>query len=326
MTSAVPDDSSTRRRVLVLGVVILDVLARPVTRLPPVERAHLLDEVRLTAAGTAAATAVDLVRLGCDVKIAGAVGADAAGALVADLLRRAGVDISGLHRLPGVATSVSVLPITPEGERLAWHVRGANAVFGPEHVDYDALRASVAVHVGGPDVLSAFGRDAVQGLLDEARRHGVQTSMDFLSSIPTIPADWVTQWAPGLDVLSINEHQATVVTGADDGVAAAQVLHGWGVRWAAVTMGRSGCAIASESGVELAPACPVPVVDTTGCGDAFSAALLVARLLGRSPAHAAAFANAAAALVATGLGSDAGLIDAEQVDEFAAAAAARSGA
>jgi sugar/nucleoside kinase (ribokinase family) len=61
----------------------------------------------------------------------------------------------------------------------------------------------------------------------------------------------------------------------------------------------------------------VPVIDTTGCGDAFSAALLVARLEGRDVATAARFANACAALVATGLGSDAGLVDRQQVEEFA---------
>lgn len=172
---------------LALGVVILDVLAHPVTSLPPVERAHLLDNVRMTAAGTAAGTAVDLARLGATVRIAGVAGDDATGDMLSLLLSRAGVDVSGLLRLPGVATSASVLPITPDGDRLAWHFRGGNAVFSLEHIDFDVLRASDAVHVGGPDVLTGLGRDAVLEVLLEAQRAGALTSMDLLSSIPTLP-------------------------------------------------------------------------------------------------------------------------------------------
>jgi sugar/nucleoside kinase (ribokinase family) len=89
------------------------------------------------------------------------------------------------------------------------------------------------------------------------------------------------------------------------------------VGWAAVTLGARGCVIAADSGPVRSRAITVPVIDTTGCGDAFSAALIVARLSRRTPSSAAEFANAAAALVATGLGSDAGLVDAEQVEEFA---------
>jgi len=308
-------------RVLAAGVVILDVLARPVTALPPVERAHLLDEVRLTAAGTAAGTAVDLARLGAQVAIAGLVGEDAAGALVVDLLTRAGVDVSALRRLPGVATSVSMLPITPAGDRLAWHFRGANAVFAPDHLDLEAVRSSDALHLGGPDVLSGFGLDAVLDVLATAHAAGALTSMDLLSSVPTMPLGWMPVWARELDLLSINQHQAAVLTGADGEVAAAEMLHDWGIDWVAVTLGPRGCLLFTADGLTTVPGFQVPVVDTTGCGDAFSAALLLGRLQGRSPYKAAEFANATAALVATGLGSDAGLIDAAQVEDFVREAA-----
>ena len=51
------------------------------------------------------------------------------------------------------------------------------------------------------------------------------------------------------------------------------------------------------------PAYEVRAVDSTGCGDAFTAGFLLAwRETGR-------VAGAAGALVATGLGSDAGIID-----------------
>ncbi len=56
------------------------------------------------------------------------------------------------------------------------------------------------------------------------------------------------------------------------------------------------------------------MVDTTGCGDAFSAGFLRGLALGRSRRDAAALGCAAAALVAQGLGSDYGDFDLAAAD------------
>jgi sugar/nucleoside kinase (ribokinase family) len=56
------------------------------------------------------------------------------------------------------------------------------------------------------------------------------------------------------------------------------------------------------------------VVDTTGCGDAFSAGFLRGLALGRDRRAAAELGCAAAALVAGGLGSDYGDFDLEAAD------------
>jgi sugar/nucleoside kinase (ribokinase family) len=59
------------------------------------------------------------------------------------------------------------------------------------------------------------------------------------------------------------------------------------------------------------------VVDTTGCGDAFSAGFARGLGLGQGPAEAALLGAACAALVAGGLGSDAGEFDLESALAFA---------
>jgi sugar/nucleoside kinase (ribokinase family) len=78
----------------------------------------------------------------------------------------------------------------------------------------------------------------------------------------------------------------------------------------AVTLGADGCLLASDPG-ELVhvPGIGTDVVDTTGCGDAFTAGLLAGLLLGCDPVDAAWLGVACGSLVATGLGSDAGLTD-----------------
>jgi sugar/nucleoside kinase (ribokinase family) len=66
------------------------------------------------------------------------------------------------------------------------------------------------------------------------------------------------------------------------------------------------------------PAIAVDVVDTTGCGDGFTAGLLAGLLLGATPVDAAWLGIACGALVATGLGSDAGIENLGQVADFLA--------
>jgi sugar/nucleoside kinase (ribokinase family) len=76
--------------------------------------------------------------------------------------------------------------------------------------------------------------------------------------------------------------------------------------------------IVSHQGTQQVPAYAVDVVDTTGCGDAFSAGFLYATCIGRAPPDAAVLGNAVAALVAGGLGSDHGDFDLGAADAFAA--------
>ena len=71
------------------------------------------------------------------------------------------------------------------------------------------------------------------------------------------------------------------------------------------------------------PAFAIDVVDTTGCGDAFSAGFLRGLALGRSRGDAATLGSATAALVAQGLGTDAGDFDLAAADAFAAATPTR---
>ena len=59
--------------------------------------------------------------------------------------------------------------------------------------------------------------------------------------------------------------------------------------------------------VYQAPAYPMPVVDTTGAGDVFRGAFIVALLRGDTPDRILRFANAAAAIACTRLGAIAGV-------------------
>ena len=79
-----------RMRAIAMGVHVLDVLARPVDAIPEGQGGQLVDEIRVTAAGSAGGTALVLAKLGAEVRSAGAIGDDVLGEMLVFLLRRAG--------------------------------------------------------------------------------------------------------------------------------------------------------------------------------------------------------------------------------------------
>src|SRR5436190_19959263 len=102
---------------IVMGVHVLDVLVRPVEAIPEGQGGALVEQIRITAAGSAGGTALVLAKLGARVRSAGAIGTDAVGDMLVALLERDGVDTSLLVRRDDVQTSASVLPIRPDGSR-----------------------------------------------------------------------------------------------------------------------------------------------------------------------------------------------------------------
>ena len=83
-----------------------------------------------------------------------------------------------------------------------------------------------------------------------------------------------------------------------------------------VKCGADGCLIADDDGERTLPAHDAPVVDTTGCGDAFCAGVIVARCAGWEIDDAARLGCATGALNMRGLGSDAGARDVDEALAF----------
>ncbi|MFI6819063.1 carbohydrate kinase family protein [Nonomuraea sp. NPDC050328] len=294
--------------VVTLGVHIVDILTRPVSHLPDGQDTVLVDQIRLTAAGSAAGTAVDLVRLGNRVVSLGAIGDDELGDFLLMIMSRHGVDVSGLRRRTGEQTAASILPIRPDGGRPSFHTPGANLSVTMADVDPGVLRTARAVHLGGVDVTFGLGDPAFFALLDEIRAAGTIVTMDLLSELPDL-LGMARAFLPHVDYVLPNESQAMAMTGAATPEQAAEALLADGPRGVLVTLGEQGSLVVTEAGATRVPARKVDVVDTTGCGDAYCAGFLTGLLHGHDVLTAAAWGTAAAASVATGLGSDAGLTD-----------------
>jgi sugar/nucleoside kinase (ribokinase family) len=315
--------------VAVIGPHILDVLGRPVEAIPPGQGSVRLAEIRATAAGTAAGTAVDLAKLGFDVTVFGAIGSDLLADVLLGALARHGVGTAGLVRKHSAQTSATILPIRPNGERPALHVPGATRLLTLPDVDLAALAAARAVVLGGPDALAGLSGEDLAAIVATARQAGALVVMDVLH--PGSPrdfarisgalagADWF--WPNAEQLLALTGRAAEAPAGNTSSLpglrAAIEDVLALGTGGVAVTLGPDGCLVTTRAGEVLRiPAIEVAVVDTTGCGDAFDAGMLAGLLRGCDPEDAAWLGVACGALVATGLGSDAGIESFGQVLDF----------
>ena len=302
--------------VITLGVHVVDVLVRPVEQIPEGQGGQLVEQIRVTPAGSAGGTAVTLAKLGARVRSAGAIGEDELGDVLLELLARFGVDTSLLVRRQDVQTSASVLPIRPDGSRPAFHVVGANATYTSADAPWDAIAQADYLHVGAPEFMG--GEEAAK-ILRFAREHRTVTSADLLAPGEQAAAivDWVGPALDHVDYLLPNEEQVLGLTGRDDVIDGCRELLRRGVGCVAATCGADGAVVVSEESQDHVPALATEVVDTTGCGDAFSAGFLRGLSLGRAHRECALLGSAAAALVAGGLGSDFGDFDLAAAERLA---------
>ena len=309
----------TTRRVVCLGVQIVDVLCRPVAPPPIAGGRHMVDEVAITAAGTAAGTSVDLAKLGIETVVMGAIGDDHLGELLVQMLASHGVDTTRLVAKTGAQTSVSILLIGGDGERhTVLRLSGANSLLSLDDVDFDVVADADLLHVGGVDVLGKFAGDPLVEVLAFARSRGVTTSLDVLGSCDERTAERLAPALRHAQYFLPNADQLTGMTRCTEPAKAAEALRRTGVGCVVATLGAEGSLVSSEDGDVFLPAFDVPVIDTTGCGDAFAAGFIVGVLSGWNEESAAWLGTAAAGLVAQGLGSDAGIRDLDSTLAFLA--------
>jgi sugar/nucleoside kinase (ribokinase family) len=310
-----PGSSSTAAplrlgHIAVVGPHLVDVLGRPVIDIPPGQGSLALEEIRITVAGTGGGAAVDLSKLGWRVTSHGAIGTDAAGVLLTSILEDFGVDVTGLVRRVDQPTAVTMLPIRPNGERPALHAAGAVPSLQPSDINVDVLVDADAVLYGGPDAAPHMrGTDAL-ALLQKVRDAGVPIFVDLLKPGRPESLDELRGLLPLVDWFMPNDDQLRGLTGMDDLAEAASVILDLGVGALAVTRGAEGALVfrAGAPVVEVS-AFRVEVVDTTGCGDAFNSGMITGLSIGCDVRDAALLGCACGSAVASGLGSDAGVVD-----------------
>lgn len=240
--------------------------------------------------------AVGAARLGADVSLLTAIGDDAFGAQARELWAAEGVDATHVV-VSESPTMVGFILVEPSGEN-----RIAIAPGALDELDAAAV-GSFTEEIASSDILVVsmeIPEDAVAEALRVARDRGVRTLLNPAPARPLTDDVW-----PLIDVITPNETEAPVLLGLapDHGLTDGELVARLRERTGGsviLTRGGRGALLSSDGGIEEIPPLPVTkVVDTTGAGDSFTAALAVALAEGAHLAQAARFAASAGAHAVT---------------------------
>ncbi|MEJ3657062.1 ribokinase [Actinomycetes bacterium KLBMP 9759] len=273
-------------RIVVVGSVNLDLVAE-VERLPEPGETLAAGVLRRLPGGKGANQALAARRLGADVTMVAAVGKDTAADDALAVLRAEGVDLRAVRIDPELPTGHALITVDAGGETTIIVAAGANARPAVEPADLAGADAVLTVLEVPDETVAAVAEHA--------------TGFRVLNAAPARPV--APEVLRRFDLVVVNRAEFAALDGLD---AAGAV---------AVTYGADG-AVLRRGGVEVADAEPPPttVVDGTGAGDSFTAALTVALLAGRSDADALRYACAAGALTVSRHGAQPSLPTAAELE------------
>ncbi|MET9252354.1 ribokinase [Streptomyces sp. NPDC003717] len=291
---------------LVVGSANAD-LVIGVERRPGAGETVLGSDLAVHPGGKGANQAVAAARLGARTALLARVGEDDHGRLLLDSQRSAGVDTVGVL-VGDVPTGVALITVDPSGDNSIVVSPGANGRLAPG----DVRAAESLLHVSR--VVSAQLEIPLETVQEVVRILPPETR--FVLN-PSPPRPLPREVLAACDPLIVNEHEAKVILGdakaGDRPEDWARVLLAKGPRSVVVTLGAEGALVASATGVQRVPSVEVEAVDTTGAGDAFTAALAWRLGTGASLAEAAAYAARVGAAAVTRPGAQASYPTAAEV-------------
>jgi ribokinase len=261
-------------------------------------------------------------RAGARVSLIAAVGDDAAADIALGGLTTTGCDISGVirtHRPTGLA-------IVAVGPRRAGDDRTDNQIIVSPGANDDLDDAAVADALLANAVLVTQNETPAASIGRLHARAAASGTVVVHNAAPARGADELPL-AP-ITHLVVNETEwaafagATLDPDAPDATLAAAIRSGRsaaGLRPVVMTLGAAGALVADAAGLIRQPSAPVPVVDSTGAGDAFVGAYAAALARGAEAARALAEGVAAGGLACAALGARAATPDAAAIRRAAAA-------
>ncbi len=291
-----------------VGLTILDIAGRPVEAIPEGGGVAFIDEIRMNPAGTAAGAVMNAAKMGIKTATVACLGNDEKGDFINDQYARMGIDCSMVQRTDKAKTSATILPIRPNGERPALHARGASDNLFVEEKGFDAVCDASFLHHGGTGLLKAMDGGQSARLLAHAKAKGLTTSFDLIA-----PNDntlfLLRDLLPFVDYFMPSMEEAQFLSSRTDPDDIAAFFMEMGAGTCIFKWGENGSFIRTPGETFQIPAFKVTVSDTTGCGDAYCGGFVAGLAMGYDLRESCRLGTAVSALVATGLGSDAGVVD-----------------
>ena len=299
-----------------IGFITFDCLCWPFSQIPEGGDTALVEDFTLAVSGAAGTAVIAAAKMGMECMAVGGVGADLMGDWVTRRLADFEINTDLVQVISGERTSSSIVTTRVDGSRPVLHLKGATRSFYVEDDQFDQATDADIVHFGGVGLMARMDDGQNAKLARHAKARGATTTVDvFASSKSDMQA--VEQILPYTDYFLPSIEEARALSGLQGLDANAKYFMELGAKCCIFTMGGDGAYYQDRDGNEFTmPAFEIDVRCTCGCGDAFNSGFAVALNHGFDAVTSVRFAQAVSALNATGLGSQAGVIDFESTYKF----------
>jgi len=275
--------------------------------------------------GSASNVAVAAARYGRRTAVITRTGEDPFGTFLHTALRGYGVDdryVTSVKNLPTPVTFCEIFP--PDDFPLYFYrlPKAPDLEIHREELDTDAIREAGVFWATVTGLSEEPSRTATLAALEaRARKDITVLDLDYRPMFWPSREEarrWVQQALPHVTVAVGNLDECETAVGEREPLAAAQALHGFGVKLAVVKQGPKGVLADDGTTAVEVPPVPVDVMNGLGAGDAFGGALCHGLLAGWDIERVMRFANAAGAIVASRLACSDAMPTAAEVDELLA--------
>ena len=286
-----------------LGDINADVIGR-VTSWPQPGQESLAPRLELHCGGVGANCALALRRWNVTAHLAGCIGQDVFGEFLVKILAANGVDLEGVRRTRKAMTGMLYINVTPDGQRTFFGSRGANQLMSRmTRRELGLMKQVRAASLMGYSFLDKGGASAARQIIAAVHRNHGWVSLDIgMEPSQRIP-EKILQAAKSVDLLFVSSDEAAALTGCSSPEKAFDSLLSLTIPTVVMKLGKRGCLIADSGNVRHVPPFPIRAVDSTGAGDAFTAAFLHGQLRGWPVGESALAANAAGAAAASVVGA-----------------------
>ena len=233
------------------------------------------------AGGAPANVCVAIAKLGGEAFFCGKVGDDPFGEFLSDTLVRENVHTDLLVKDPSHSTTLAFVSLQKDGQRDFVFNRGADAYLTTEDVPNKFFKEMNIVHFGSATAL-------LPGQLQETYKKILVDSKEnnsYISFDPNFRSDlWsgqekqfiqlANEFISNCDFLKVSDEELYLLTNEQEIAKAVTVLHQFGAKSIAVTLGKEGTYFSYNGKSTTIPSIPVQAIDTTGAGDAFVGAVL----------------------------------------------------
>jgi len=274
--------------ITVVGSYNVDFIIR-VRKFPEVDETIFADEVVVMHGGKGSNQAVSARRLGSRTRLIAAVGEDEFGYNALKFWKEEGLDTKYIKVKKNARTGNAYIILNQQGKSVIIVNRGANSLLSIDDVK-EGLDGEILL---------------TQLEIDEEVVHFSLKNFDGLRILNPAPAIINNKnILSNVDIITPNEVELLELTKADNIVDGAERLLMKVNKAVIVTLGEKGCLVIDKvKGRELIRAPKVTVVDETGAGDVFNAALASALLEGHDIFNSAKFATYVASYSVTKLGA-----------------------